>query len=522
MLKTLSAELATEKDEKVFDENLKHAVENIPFNYPEISSVRFDDKSGETLFISETTPSTPKDTVVSFYSEELNGTFTATLKREISDFDFTKNIFVPFFIGIIVILASAEFISRRKNKYPQIILNGLKYLADGHYGVKVNPEDFENPKMGDIFNDLSEKLKSVNEYNKEMLSIGNKKFDAVLRGISNGIAVCDVNDKFLLLNPAAKKMLNTSLTVSSSVLNYTNDRKEKCFEKYIEEFKDTPLDELVKSPKTFSVFVNKAYLKCVLSPMFYENGEYAGYIMVMTDITKETEINKMKNAFISNVSHELRTPVTVLRTYLDTLATVDLDRDTEKEFINTANREVIRLHTMVNDILDTSRLESSEHKSEKELLNIVETVKDSIESIEILAKEKNVVLEFQSEGPEINLYFCKTEIERVMSNLLSNAMKYSPSPGQIEIRIKKEDEYVDVSVRDYGPGIEEKNIDKIFNRFYRVENSVHSVKGTGIGLYLVKLTVEKYHGGKVYVKSKPGRGSLFGFKLPLNENVTMN
>ena len=107
-------------------------------------------------------------------------------------------------------------------------------------------------------------------------------------------------------------------------------------------------------------------------------------------------------------------------------------------------------------------------------------------------------------------------IERVLNNLLSNAIKYSPENGKINVCMKKSGNYLDISVRDEGPGIAEEHIPKLFDRFYRVENSVHTVKGTGLGLYLVKTSVEKQYGGQVYVKSKINQGSTFGIKLPIS------
>jgi two-component system sensor histidine kinase NblS len=238
----------------------------------------------------------------------------------------------------------------------------------------------------------------------------------------------------------------------------------------------------------------------------------------MLDVTKETEVNNMKNQFISNVSHELRTPVTVLRTYIDTLYTMadELDEDTRKEFTETANREVTRLHRMVNDILDVSRLESPNVVLEKEFADIIPVIKDTISSMQVLANEKNVKIEFLSDEKELFLHINVVNMERVFNNLISNAIKYSPNDDKIEVSLVKNSDFVDISVSDHGCGIPEECQAKLFERFYRVENTVHTVKGTGLGLYLVKTTVEKHHNGKVYVRSKVGNGSTFGIKLPLS------
>ena len=136
--------------------------------------------------------------------------------------------------------------------------------------------------------------------------------------------------------------------------------------------------------------------------------------------------------------------------------------------------------------------------------------------MQVLADEKNVKINLEKPNEETVLPINVVNMERVFNNLLSNAIKYSPEGSSIEVVLKKDGDFADISVTDHGCGIAEENLPKLFERFYRVENSVHTVKGTGLGLYLVKTTIEKHHHGKVYVKSKVGEGSTFGIKIPLS------
>ena len=338
--------------------------------------------------------------------------------------------------------------------------------------------------------------------------------------IVNGVVVCNNEDEIVLINLAAEKMLSVSgeNVKGVQIQCYSDTQGEHCFRDKIEEFKDTPLDTILKNPPEFTVEIDKKIIKCTISPMFMQNDDYVGYIIVMLDVTKETEVNNLKNQFISNVSHELRTPVTVLRTYIDTLYTMgdELDEETRKEFTETANKEVTRLHRMVNDILDVSRLESPDVELEKEMTDITPVLTDTITSMQVLADEKNVKINLEKPNEETVLPINVVNMERVFNNLLSNAIKYSPEGSSIEVVLKKDGDFADISVTDHGCGIAEENLPKLFERFYRVENSVHTVKGTGLGLYLVKTTIEKHHHGKVYVKSKVGEGSTFGIKIPLS------
>ena len=256
----------------------------------------------------------------------------------------------------------------------------------------------------------------------------------------------------------------------------------------------------------------------MISPMFSKQQDYVGYIIVLIDVTRETEVNKLKNTFISNVSHELRTPVTVLRTYIDTLCNNgdDFDEETKKEFMQTIDTEAKRLHSMVNEILDFSRLESGNVSLRKEYSSIVDLLEQNINSIKILADEKNIKINFVKEDvPTVPMNV--ESMDRVVRNLLSNAIKYSLDGKDIEVCVRenKEKKCVEFSVKDNGIGMAKEHLEKIFDRFYRVENAVHTVKGTGLGLHLVKMTIEKHHHGTISVTSTEGVGSTFTIQLPL-------
>ena len=434
---------------------------------------------------------------------------------------FLKNLICLVIFYIFLCSLICFILRKRLNSEFKIIKCGLKNILEGKFGTKLNYKgsDYTNEVI-DLINELSLKLKDYEEKNVDTILLERNKFEAILMGILNGVVVCDNNDCVVLTNASAEKILSASQDVllNIPIHQYTDSNGFCPFKEKIEEFKDIPLDSILKNPPEYTVNIGDKVIKCVISPMFMQNDEYVGYIMVLTDITRETEVNNMKNQFISNVSHELRTPVTVLRTYLDTLNTMsdELDDETKKEFIATADKEVARLHRMVNDILDVSRLESPDVEVEKEVEDIVPVLQDTISSMQVLANEKSVNIDFEKICDIPQIPFNKSTIERVFNNLLSNAVKYSPENAKIFVKINLTGDFVDISVTDQGPGIEAKHLPKLFDRFYRAENNVHTVKGTGLGLYLVKTTVEKHHGGQVYVNSTVGVGSTFGIKLPVS------
>ena len=340
--------------------------------------------------------------------------------------------------------------------------------------------------------------------------------------IINGVVVCDNYDKVVLSNSAALSMLDVEEHnfINTKIQDFIDSHGQKCFLDKIEEFKDTPLNIIEQKPIEFNIEAGTKTIKAMISPMFSKQQDYVGYIIVLLDITRETEVNKLKNTFISNVSHELRTPVTVLRTYIDTLHNNgdDFDEETKKEFLQTIDTEAKRLHSMVNDILDFSRLESGNVQLRKEYANLVELLEQNINSIKILADEKNIKMHFEKQENLPPIPMNIESIDRVIRNLLSNAIKYSPEDKDIFVSVGlcEDNENIKFSVRDTGIGIAKEHLEKIFDRFYRVENATHTVKGTGLGLHLVKMTIEKHHAGKITVTSVENEGSTFTVLLPLS------
>ena len=427
---------------------------------------------------------------------------------------------VAWAVFALVILVNTYLITREL----RILHHGVRKISTGAFGYKIQGKDVSSDvkELFDAFNDMSNRLHLYEEQNVEQLTLEKNKMEAVLMSIANGVVVCDNFDNVVLINNQAQKLLevNPEEILNTKIQLYCDSDGELCFKEKIEQFKDTPLDIMETKPLDFSIEVDKRVIKAIMSPMFSRNKDYVGYIIVLIDITKETEMDKIRGHFISNVSHELRTPVTVLRSYIDTLYNFgnDFDYNTQKEFIGVMNEEIIRLNRLVNDILDFSRLEASNIKLEKKQCDIITVVENCVNSMQVLAQEKNLTFSIMKEPDLPEVVLNEDSIERALKNLLSNAIKYSPDGGRVKIRAERArvGEFVEVSIEDQGAGIPEEFQSKIFDRFFRIENDTHTIKGTGLGLHLVKISVEKHHGGQVFVASKLNEGSTFGFRLPIN------
>ena len=453
-----------------------------------------------------------------------DGTLTVTYSSDGLDKMFSSTRFSIFAVFALCwfVFASVTLISTYLSTCElRSLKNGVKKISTGEFGYKIEEQEVspEVKQLFNAFNDMSGKLHVYEEQNIEQLTLERNKFEAVLLSIANGVVVCDNNDKVVLVNGHAKKLLelDDEQILDSRIQDYIDTENNFCFKDKIEEFKALPLAEQEKTPTVFNVNVDKHVIKSIVSPMFTRNHDYLGYIIVLIDITRETEIDTMRSQFISNVSHELRTPVTVLRSYIDTLYNYsnDFDEATKKEFLGTINTEIIRLNEMVNEILDFSRLDA-DYELEKEPNNIVQVVEDAVKQVQILLEQHKINLVVQKEGEFKDFPFNYNSIERALTNLLSNAIKYSPENTTVTVKVTSDSDNVIVSVTDEGCGIAPEHIKHIFDRFYRVETKAHTIKGTGLGLQLVKTAIEKHHGGKVFVTSQVDEGSTFGFTLPTN------
>lgn len=530
-----SVEITKGLDNSAVKETLKAHSDSILKSHNDIVLIEFKDKYGNIIYSGKNdihkntkraviTVTSPLESVKNKNTSNIGSVTVALSGNVISQISSTTRASLLFVFTIawvvfaFVILINTYLITREL----RILQNGVKKISTGEFGYKIADQDVssEVKELFNEFNDMSNRLHIYEEQNIEQLTLEKNKLEAVLMSIANGVVVCDNNDKVVLVNNHAQKLLEVSEEnlLNTEIQQYVDTEGNFCFKEKIEQFKDTPLEIIESKPIEFNITIDKRIIKSVISPMFTRNNDYVGYIIVLIDITKEAEMEQMRTHFISNVSHELRTPVTVLRSYIDTLYNYgnEFDYETQKEFIGTINNEIIRLNRMVNDILDFSKLEANV-KLEKEPVNIIKLIEESINQVAVLTEEHHIKVEISKDEniPDVELNY--DSIERAFINYMSNAIKYSPENGTIKVKISSlnNENEVEVTVTDQGCGISPEHQKKIFDRFYRVENNTHTIKGTGLGLNLVQTTIEKHHGGKVFVYSELGKGSTFGFRLPV-------
>jgi two-component system phosphate regulon sensor histidine kinase PhoR len=250
------------------------------------------------------------------------------------------------------------------------------------------------------------------------------------------------------------------------------------------------------------------------------DGEVAGVVAVLHDVTHEREIAQLKNDFVSNVSHELRTPLASIKAYVELLIDGEAqDEATKREFYEVIQNEANRLGRLIDNILNISKIESGLVKVDRKPQSLTVVVKDAIEVILPQAERKRITVREQLTPVFYQASADRDMLYQAVLNLLSNAVKYTPEGGEVRVETSVDEvrRKVITRITDTGVGIPPKDLPFIFDKFYRAEANSRMAPGTGLGLSLVKHIVETVHRGRLFVESQTGKGSCFGFELDLCE-----
>jgi signal transduction histidine kinase len=228
---------------------------------------------------------------------------------------------------------------------------------------------------------------------------------------------------------------------------------------------------------------------------------------------------QMKTNFVSNVSHELRTPMASILGFAGTiLRDENMPEDTKNEFIRIIYEEAQRLTRLIENVLDISRMEAGTTKFEMNMTDMRKILGEVIETQMVLAKEKGVSLSVEMRDELPNIFGADDALSQMAVNLISNAIKFTDAGGTVNLNLSSDNTHLLFTVKDTGIGIPEMEIDKIFDKFYRVDNDKREDEGTGIGLAIVREIIEQ-HGGSIEVSSEIDKGTQFTVKLPKGDTV---
>jgi len=345
-----------------------------------------------------------------------------------------------------------------------------------------------------------------------------KNTEAIIYSIRDAVIVIDEFDKLLMANEAAGKLFGFDFKDSrQKTISELIGADHRKFADLISHSRQTGGRATRQEVEFFQEGTPKAF-DCIISRVYDQAERICGVVAVLHDITREKEISQMKNDFVSHVSHELKTPLASIMAYSEMLSDGEAnDEQTRKEFYSVIQNQAKRLNRLIEDILNISRIESGLIKIKKEPVSLTILIEEQLQMIKSYAEEKNIEIIGQKPIVFDQVYADKDMISQVIVNLLSNAVKYTRPGGSVTIKTEVDEiaGLAKVTITDTGVGIPESELGHLFEKFYRVEANKNVAKGTGLGLNLVKQIIEKVHNGRVFVESKVGEGSTFGFELPL-------
>ncbi len=373
-----------------------------------------------------------------------------------------------------------------------------KYLSDG------------SKKKNEI-NDLVSAFDSMNMELKENLNEvtrQKKQIETILLHMTDGIIAFNIDGKIIHINPAAKTFLHLK----------NEESFEQVFNKYnvdINLEKIIYLDDWASSEKKLNL--EDRFINLFFAPFKNENDRPGGVIVVIQDITEHAKLDSMRKRFVADVSHELKTPITSILGYADTLLENEVDIETSRKFLERISGEALRMSRLVSDLLVLSKYDTSKVKIEKVEFDLGELVKYTFDGLDIEMKKKKQVGECFVTANVPLVYADKNGIERVVLNILTNAIKYTPEGGNIKVYVGFVYNDAYIKIIDTGVGIPKEDLDKIFERFYRVDKArTREMGGTGLGLSIAKEILNQ-NNSMIDIKSEVGKGTEVVIRIPTKQ-----
>jgi len=414
-------------------------------------------------------------------------------------------IFWVLLLGLAMSVVMGLFLSRTIIAPIASLKRKAEKLAAGDFGSKIEVKSRD--EIADLtvtFNTMAAELKRT----LDDISAEKNKIETIFRFMTDGVMAFSRDGSILHINPAARKMLD--------IAEDDNINFDEFFEKagvnvklagflYLDDYKTTEKD----------VKIDDKDLKAYFAPFMTENDRIDGVVVVFQDITEQLKLDNSRREFVANVSHELRTPLTTVKSYAETLAENAEKGSMEQSFLDVINNETDRMTRLVKDLLTLSRLDYDKTALVKNTFSLQRLVEEVVRKLSMDAKKHEHRLVFKPKGEMPPFYGDRDRLEQVITNIISNAVKYTPDGGTIEVSCDYFFTDAVITVKDNGIGIPEADLPRIFERFYRVDKArTRKFGGTGLGLAIAKEIVES-HGGKIEINSKQGKGTEVRITMPL-------
>ena len=397
------------------------------------------------------------------------------------------------------------------------LTRSVRNISSGQLNQKIDLNtDDEIGELSREFNKMTERLRTYEQMNIQQLIAEKKKSETIVENIADPVIVTDENGVLVLMNQAAAAVFDVrgadwqGKFVREVVGNQSwAEMLELGGTRRIEQEHRDPLFAFTRNDL-------KLYFRPRQAHIVDEHGYIQGVVTLLQDVTRFKNLDRMKSEFIATVSHELRTPLTSLSMGIDILSqeVIGSVNQRQKDLLIAAKDDSERLRKLVKELLDLSKLESGKYEMKKEFVDFRRLVTDAVRPLSLPFEEKHIRLELTI--PEHLPAFSADshQLAWVITNLLSNALRYTDTGGKVQLTAREEKQGLFVTVADTGHGISQENLETVFDKFVQVKSSTETTPGSvGLGLAIAREVVEA-HGGRIWVESQVGIGSTFFFTIP--------
>ncbi|MBK5484309.1 PAS domain S-box protein [Peribacillus sp. TH16] len=411
-------------------------------------------------------------------------------------------------VALIIILMLASKITSYYTRPIEEATMAAIELAKGNYRTRTfEQHSDETGMLTTSLNILARNLQET-ETAREM---NQDRLETLVENIGSGVLLIDSKGYTTLINREFKKSFGVNSATFLFQVFYSVI-KDKEVISIIEEIFRT--EKTIKRQVKIPLAIERKHFEIYGAPIIGTHDEWKGILLIFHDITELKRLEQMRKDFVANVSHELRTPITSIKGFSETLLDGALkDEKTLKHFLSIILKESDRLQELIQELLNLSKMEQQEFVLKTGVVDITNVLGDIQEMLIGKLKEKEVSLEIKASSEPVFIEGESDRIKQVFINLITNALTYTPNGGWVTVNVTENEQTVDIIVQDSGIGIEEKELPRIFERFYRIDKArSRDSGGTGIGLAIVKHIIE-VHKGKIKVESTPGSGTTFTVTL---------
>lgn len=439
------------------------------------------------------------------------GVFTVLVSANILNHEsiFSTTYIICFITLVLLIVIFSTMLVNEIFSNIRKIEKNMKVMLDGKIVDIKNIKNDSKIKDINSFTNIYLSTIEVIKRNNFALNSQESKTEIILEHMADGVIAFSVMQDVVHMNKSAISLLQIDDRLNTFVKIIQNLKLNIKFEDVMYSENNNSYSERLN--------IGENVVNLVFVPFYSKDLTPMGVILMIRNITESARLDNMRKEFVANVSHEFKTPLTSIKGYSETMMRVKLSEEEIEDFARVINREASRMDRLVGDLLQLSKFDYNKVAQKKVNINMVELTKSVVEKMELLAVQKEHKLEFEFDKIA-KVYADKDSIEQVLINVISNSIKYTPDGGAIKVKLISDNEKVYITISDNGLGIPKKDLERIFERFYRVDKArSRQMGGTGLGLSIVKEILDS-NKGTINMESELDVGTVTTITLPIAIN----